>query len=129
MNIHDSISEWEEWMTNQVVNTILLDFSLTFFLRKEDEECALKIEAPFKISNANEDKVLNPSKPPDMANILSLLGERLILVQINEEGKIVVEFSSGERIVVEPDIQYESWQISDRTSKAAVICMPGGGLG
>lgn len=130
MNAQASISEWENWMIDQRVDTIILDTSLTFLLHdKEGNQCLLKIESIFEFKFNNTSFTLNPLNTEEMAYILRLWNKLIKLVKIEEVGSLLIEFELGDCITVNPDDQYEAWQIQDRNSKVAVISLPGGGLG
>lgn len=68
----------------------------------------------------------NSQGPTDFAPLLGLLGEAVSRIEIFKRGNLTIAFKSGDQIDVEPDPNYEAWEL-DGLGRLIVVCMPGGG--
>ena len=71
---------------------------------------------------------LDPLQTADLGALLPLYRQKIVRISIRE-ASLSIEFEAGARLEVGFDPRYELWHISDETTKAALHCLPGGGLG
>lgn len=130
MNNQNSLEEWADWLMGQKVNTLMLYFAVQLLLHGDsDKDCRITIESVFSWTENGSTRVLNPLEPISLCPLLGLLDCKITNAQIEEAGILTLDFETGQRIRAEFDDQYEAWQIADKTTKAQIICLPGGGLG
>ena len=138
MNAPKTRKQWEEWMVTMVVDTLMFDFHFYLFAhannvqrtRDEPEQrFRLTIGAPFDFISSEETRRLDPIHPAELGCLLPLLGRKLTCAKIEKTGHIEIEFETGERIIVDPDDQYEAWNIESLGFNTGFICSPGGGMG
>lgn len=135
MNAPKTRAQWERWMIGMVVDTLMFDFHFYLFAHAQrDSEGAeqrfrLTIGAPFDFISSEVTRSLDPIHPAELGCLLPLLGRKLIRAKIEKIGHLEIEFETGERIVVNPDDQFEAWNIHSLGFNTGFICSPGGGMG
>jgi len=88
------------------------------------------IESPLHLVNpTGQHLTLTPDEDPSEAfgPVAELVGKTIATATADTSGTLRVAFGGGARIVVEPDAQYESWNVS-RPDGSLIVSTPGGRL-
>nr|WP_280763846.1 DUF6188 family protein [Prescottella agglutinans] len=93
-----------------------------------DRGTRLTIETAFTIHTASGGaQLVHPENVTRGEPLQSLVGQWVRHLSVTDGGRLVVGFSGGETIVVEPDGDYEAWGIR-APNGFQVIALPGGGV-
>jgi hypothetical protein len=94
-----------------------------------DEVVHVTIETTFRLRDATGVvHQLQPGGPPILlAAALGLVQQDVAKLEVREGGLLRLTFRDGSELVVEPDDQFEAWNISTDQG-VRVVCPPGGGL-
>ncbi len=109
------------------VTQIRIDHGRTLLLGDGTE---VRIEQPFRLSRLGREPVWVP--PGDVAyeaaEALPLLFQIVEVLRATQGGELVIDFQSGDGIVVPVNPHYEGWQVT-RPDGELWVGLPGGGLG
>lgn len=90
----------------------------------------LRVSVPFQLVQADgEERRVDPGEPEQLAPLLTLVGRRAELVQMEEQGALSAGFSDGTLLRVEPHLREEAWQLQGAggLEGLAYVCPAGGG--
>jgi uncharacterized protein DUF6188 len=87
------------------------------------------IESPFTLDIQGKATYLTPDiDPPEALEPLQgLIGRTVSESTISDTGVLSLIFDDGSRVVVEPDGDYEAWNVSGPDG-LLIVCMPSGAL-
>jgi Family of unknown function (DUF6188) len=88
------------------------------------------IQSPFTLTIHGEAISLTPdtSPPEALEPLQSLTGRTVTESTISDTGTLSLTFDDGSRVVVEPDGDYEAWNLAGPDG-LIIVCMPSGELG
>lgn len=88
----------------------------------------LTIETDFTLERATDGaQLVAPEHVTTREPLQSLVGQTIRDLSATDHGRLVIGFSGGDTIVVEPDAAYEAWGIR-APNGFQVIAIPGGGV-
>ncbi|MEV3904066.1 DUF6188 family protein [Mycobacterium sp. NPDC050551] len=87
------------------------------------------VESPFRFHLSDRSVELSPEADPDKvrARLSRLVGHRIVDARVSEAGALTIGFDDSTRLTVEPDPNYEAWNVSGPAG-FLVVCVPGGEL-
>lgn len=72
----------------------------------------LVIETPFTLTDASgHQAILTPATVPSLAPLLGLFAKVVTETEVTGQGALSLGFDDGTRLSVEPDPDYESWNL------------------
>ena len=98
-------------------------FSLEFY--EGEHALILRIAGDFTISDRGRIYQLNPAVTWELGPAISLFGQTVRAAGASADGKLELVFADGRTLLVEPDADYEAWEVSGPYGMQAV-CSPGG---
>lgn len=93
----------------------------------DDDVVTLRIECPFKIIEHGCISTLDPGVPTTLGPAVALWNGTVKRARAAESGRLEIEFEDGRLLVVEPNDDFEAWELSGPRN-AIVLCCVGGGL-
>lgn len=101
-------------------------FSLEAF--RDDDVVTLRIGGPFTVTAGNGVKhVLDPSEPANLGPAIALVRALVRRARASAEGRLGLVFDDGREVVIEPNEDFEAWElVGPKGAKA--VCSPGGGV-
>jgi hypothetical protein len=118
---------WIISFPNCIVRLIKIDFRLGILLADGDDTFELLIETPFNLENSDGTVSCVPENSESLGPILSLINIRVISLEIQRTGKMHIKFDAGFSIDIEPDPDYEAWQLGG-SSGFLFVCPPEGNV-
>ncbi|WP_030693349.1 DUF6188 family protein [Streptomyces globisporus] len=89
----------------------------------------LVIETPFALTDASgHQALLAPATGPSLAPLLGLFARVVTETEVTGQGTLSLGFDDGTRLSVEPDPDYESWNLTG-SGVDPVLVGPGGETG
>ena len=85
------------------------------------------IESPFVIEHEGHTSTVVPETQTGAEVAEGLRGCVVSAVEASRDGQLVVRFANGTVLRVEPDPDYEAWQVYFR-GHSALVALPGGGV-
>jgi hypothetical protein len=92
--------------------------------RLQFEDADVVIGGEFTLHSDGATRHLDPGQRRELGPVLALYPDRVNAASIQTDGTLDLEFDSGARITVLPDLHYEPWQISGPGDRL-VVCLPG----
>lgn len=102
-------------------------FSLDMYIQAND--CmTVTIETPFGLQADGQDHTLSPGGDSTLLGpALSLLHKTVQSGTAWKAGRLEIVFRDGTTLTVQPDPDYEAWEVTS-AGGGLVVCCPGGGL-
>ncbi|WP_329234456.1 DUF6188 family protein [Streptomyces canus] len=89
-------------------------------------EGELVIETPFTLKDASgHQALLMPATGPSLAPVLDLFAKCVTEIEVTGQGTLSLGFDDGIRLSIEPDPDYESWNLTG-SGIDPVLVGPGG---
>lgn len=86
------------------------------------------LEAPFTVTTPEASRRYEPAVAAETAALAGeLVGQTIESCTVGDAGSLSVTFTSGIRLLVEPDDDFEAWTVSGPAGML-VVCTPGGEL-
>lgn len=96
-------------------------------VRLRFDQTVVTIESPFVFRRDEVDHHLDPGERAGLGPLVAVYPDALARSGVEENGTLVLGFTSGVTIAVPADEHYEAWQISGPDGYL-VVCAPGGNL-
>ena len=111
------------------VRQIRLDFQVTLLLvdgpaNHERASGVLVIETPFRLESEAGGWTVDPSDKGTHAPLCDLLHQAVVSAQMDNDQTLRLRFSAGVTVTVEPDGQYESWNLSGKGIPQVLVTPP-----
>jgi hypothetical protein len=87
----------------------------------------IRVESEFTLYDATGEHRITPDPAADAAGLHALVGTTVLTATAEDNGRLRLDFFTGEAIRVEPDENYEAWTYAGPNG-AKVISQPGGEL-
>ncbi len=128
MNAIDRGDHWELPLKGQVVARCFVDqaFGLEFGINVR--RFVLRIEGRFSVYSSVAEAECLPDALQSLGPTLQIYAQTVESCHAAKTGALEIEFAGGMRVHVEPDEQYEAWELADDSSELRVVCNPGGSL-
>lgn len=94
----------------------------------DEVDVRLLVATSFSLVDNAASHPIDPEDSRDLHHLLRLLRQRVVQAVIRADATLHVELTAGYALVVSPDPDYESWEVSGGNG-LRVVCMPGGALG
>jgi len=118
---------WELPFSGREITRCLVDHAFSLQLWSPTVTFDLRIECPFVVREANSpDSVMNPEEVSTLAPALSMFEKCVEHARAYKDGRLEVLFSDGATLHVEPDEQYEAWEVVGGGQR--IVSTPGGEL-
>lgn len=112
-------------MQGNLVTQITFGFSVSLTTNKGFE---VRVENDFTLQTAQGDFSLVPGKSSaNVGQLNSLLNRAITSAAADESGSLIITFTDGTRLQVDPNSTYEAWTVTGPDG-LKVICMPEGEL-
>lgn len=110
------------------VSRCCIDQALLLEFFSKQIEVLVRIEGAFRLRRSGEVVLLNAEDPQSLGPALALLEQRVDTAQAQARGSLLLQFEDGTELEVDPDPDYEAWELTS-TDGLRVVSTPGGGLG
>jgi hypothetical protein len=72
----------------------------------------LRVDVPFTLRQADGlSRRVDPREPEQLAPLLTLVGRRAEALEMERDGALLVAFSDGTLVAVEPHARHEAWRV------------------
>ena len=72
----------------------------------------LRVDVPFTLRQADGlSRRVDPREPEQLAPLLTLVGRRAEALEMGRDGALLVAFSDGTIVAVEPHVRHEAWRV------------------
>ena len=114
-------------LSGRQVTRLRFDYAFGIDFYEDEKLFSLRIEVPFTTTTGPITESYDPEKCVQCGPLLALLHTVVVSATATRKGRLEVGFTSGLTLCVEPDPQFEAWELvgSDGTR---VISVPGGDL-
>ena len=106
---------------------LLLDNRIGIEFQRDQQRTTLFIESTVQFHDGSSRYEICPDNPVQYGPLASLLKRRVRSARVTESGSLRVEMHPEGSILIEPDDNYEAWELI-QANGARCICIPGGGL-
>ena len=120
-------NHWTIPLQGKIVTRCFLDSAFGIELSDRDYDITIRIEGTFRLKVLDKEYKLSPENPTALGPALSLFQKEVYSSSAYKDGKLEVAFLDENCLLVEPDTEYEAWEIVG-SSGLKVVCMPGGQL-
>ena len=100
-------------------------FALEAF--RDGDVVSLRIEGPFIITQNGAECVLDPNAPANLGTAIALVRGLVKRARASAEGRLHLEFDDGREVTVEPNDDFEAWDLTG-PKDAKAVCRAGGGV-
>ncbi len=108
------------------VTQVRFDFAVSLLF---EDGAVLRIENRFVLDGDHGRSFIDPEAPGSLAANLAGLHKSLVTTTtIFQDGRLVLQFSTGETIEVPSHERYESWAFLGSASGVQLVCVPGGAI-
>lgn len=112
---------------------ICFSYAVHLKLTTADDLMEITIHAPFVLQHKEEVLRTGPGQLDSIANVLKLHMMNATALNCTEDGILTLRFESGHAIVVQPELDFEAWELREVLPAHAdnalyIVCMPGGDL-
>ncbi len=128
MHLITTDTGWRLSMDEGYIGRLEIDFRLGFHLADKTEWFRLWIESPCRIREGNKITALVPNSAMTLAPALALFNAKVTDISFEKTGQLALHLKDGRSVEVDPDEQYEAWEISSDTLGGILTCPPGGDL-
>jgi hypothetical protein len=127
MELRREEASWNLAFHHGLVQQIQIDFRLGLLLTDDKAHAKVVIETPFVLHSPDGSLPFTPAETVSLAPILRLFNKEVIDLNIRKTGHLKVAFADGYSLEVDPDDNYEAWQIGGSIG-FMFICSPGGSV-
>ena len=128
---YDQLVEYHDhWLVplqGKMVTRCLVDSAFGIELWDGDSTTTIRIEGSFIFREHGTDQLLSPEHPTALGPVLATVGKTVTAVHACKNGRLEVHFADGSSLSVEPDAEYEAWEIVS-SGGLRVVCTPGGSV-
>ena len=119
---------WALPLQGETVSRCCVDtgFNLEFGLNKP--RFVLRIEGRLSISKSSASTDFVVAERESLGPCLALFGNVVEPCHAAKTGALEIVFNGGLRLNVEPDVEYEAWELATSADGLRVVCGPGGKL-
>lgn len=111
------------------VDQLNVDFAFTLVI---DGAHSVRIACPMRYHDGEQEHHIDPSDVDQLLPLLHLHQATVLEATASKLGTLVVHFDAGRSIVVDPDVDYEAWEVNGGmppiTPDYQLVCLPGGGV-
>lgn len=127
----EGIVEHQEYWTlplnGSSVTRCSVDRAIVLDFLERESELTMRIEEKILLREHDKVQILSPEEPTKICPLFSILRKSVISALAYKSGKLEVQFENDILLSVEPDSQYEAWQVIE-VRGFMIISLPGGGL-
>lgn len=105
----------------------VVDHAFSLEALRDDNLITLRIEGPFTVTENGVQHALDPSEPAKLGPAIALVRAVVIRARASSEGRLGVVFDDGREVTVEPNDDFEAWELSGPKG-AKAVCSAGGGV-
>ena len=132
MNRDDQLIEYDDYwvvtpLSGKTVTRCLIDYAFGIECWDGERETRIRIEGTFVLKVNGPEHTLSPEQPTALGPALSIIHKAVDSARVYKDGCLEVNFSDGTRLSVEPDSEYEAWEIVG-SGGLRVVCAAGGSL-
>lgn len=95
------------------VNLIIIDWSWTIHIVKDDRYITISLECPFFFRTSSRNYTIDPKDATSTAPLLHLVRASVQSLILYTSGIIHLSFEGGEHLAAKPHQDYKSWNIYD----------------
>ena len=118
---------WLMPLQGKMITRCLVDSAFGIELWDSDSTITIRIEGSFTFREQGTDQLLSPEHPTALGPVLATVGKTVTAVRACKNGRLEVHFGDGSGLSVEPDAEYEAWEIVS-SGGLRVVCTPGGSV-
>jgi hypothetical protein len=119
---------WRLSMDEGYIQGLEIDYRLGFLLGDKTESARLWFASPCRIKEENKVTHLVPESATTLAPALALFNAKVTDISFEKTGQLSLHLKDGRSVEVDPDEQFEAWEISSDTLGGILTCPPGGDL-
>ncbi|QWF81520.1 DUF6188 family protein [Amycolatopsis sp. CA-230715] len=124
----DRGDHWELDVLGTELSLMKVSWSVALVLTRPGGSLELTVESTFALDGPGARWFLDPSEEPaGLAPVLGLLRRPARRLHVFKDGRLELDLDAGWRISADPDVDYESWNIT-ADSGARFVALPGGGV-
>ncbi|MBI3326060.1 MAG: hypothetical protein HYZ81_05085 [Nitrospinae bacterium] len=132
MTRDDQLIEYDDYwvvapLAGKTVTRCFVDHALGIECWDRERETTIRIEGNFVFRVSGAEHRLSPEQPTALGPALSIIHKGVVSAWVHKGGCLEVNFSDGSGLSVEPDAEYEAWEIVG-SGGLRVVCAPGGTL-
>jgi hypothetical protein len=109
------------------VSRCCIDQALSLEFFSEHVDVLVRFEGVLRLRRGGSVILLNAEDPRSLAPALELLGQRATVAQAEQEGGLLMQFADGSQLEVDPDPDYEAWELTT-SAGFRLVSSAGGGL-
>ena len=114
-------------LAGRTVTRCFVDYAFGIECWDRERETTMRIEGNFVLKVNGAEQRLSPEQPTALGPAFSIIHKAVDSARVYKDGCLEVNFSDGSSLFVEPDSEYEAWEIVGRGG-LRVVCVPGGSL-
>jgi hypothetical protein len=113
-------------LEGQEVSRVCLDYAVVL---ETVDATELRLETRFEILSGDAASLeVDPDRLSETGiPVVGLLRQQIAMAVIDESGVLSLHFSDGQRLLCEPDEQFEAWTLTTAAGER-MVCLPGGGV-
>jgi hypothetical protein len=120
-------SGWLLPLSGRQVDRCTLDYRFGLNFYGGDDEAAIIVEGAFRLLDNEDVLEMDATQPAELGPAFALVRRVVRTARATETGRLEVLFEDGSRLIVEPNEQFEAWEMYGPGGIRA-ICMPGGDI-
>ena len=128
---YDQLVEYRDYwlvpLQGKMVTRCLVDSAFGIELWDGDSTTTIRIEGSFTFREHGTDQRLSPEHPTALGPVLAIVGKAVTTVHACKNGRLEAHFADGSSLSVEPDAEYEAWEIVS-SGGLRVVCTPEGNV-
>lgn len=126
MDLKEEKDGWCLMLREGSVHLIQIDFRLGLFLSDPPDNATLFVETPCRLKSPDATVLLTPGRSSTLGPILPFFNANVVAVAVRCTGELRLTFGGDHSLEVDPDPNYEAWQLS--TADVMLVCSPGGAI-
>jgi hypothetical protein len=130
----DELGRWRLPVAGGTVTQLLIDERFGFAIQQRESfgQVNVEISCRFTYDDGDQRVEVDPEAKETLLPVLSLHKAIVCEAYAIKDGHLIVRFAEGRSIEVEPDDQYEAWEVHGTvpsiTREFKIIAVPAGGL-
>jgi len=126
VNMIELDDKWVFEVNNLEVIQCLVDYAFSVIMNGSGNDVQIGIESEFiYFQGTQRYELLAERGPTTICPALGVLHQELKSLEVHKSGILEIVFLNGDKIVVNPDPQYEAWTLNG-PDDLLMVCMPGG---